>query len=95
MATRPLPDETVREIYSFEVLSSTEWGYPLKFSPNVFFDISETIELKKKAMSLYKQELRDFPHPRSLEAMQLNARVWGMKVGLEYAESFRCIRIVR
>jgi LmbE family N-acetylglucosaminyl deacetylase len=36
-ATRPLPEETVKKVYSFEVLSSTEWNYPLSFSPNVFF----------------------------------------------------------
>ena len=57
-ATRPLPDETVKEIYSFEVLSSTEWSYPLSFSPDVFFDISETMGLKVKAMSEYKTELK-------------------------------------
>ena len=30
-ATRPLRGETVKEIYSFEVLSSTEWNYPNSF----------------------------------------------------------------
>ena len=44
-ATRPMEAECVKEIYSFEVLSSTEWNYPLCFSPNTFFDISETLDL--------------------------------------------------
>ena len=35
-ATRPMEDECVKEIYSFEILSSTEWNYPLSFSPNNF-----------------------------------------------------------
>ena len=94
-ATRPLPDETVKEIYSFEVLSSTEWGYPVSFSPDVFFDISETLDLKIKAISEYKTELKDFPHPRSLEGIRKNAELWGMKVGLKYAEAFKVVRMVK
>lgn len=94
-ATRPLSEETVRQIYSFEVLSSTEWNYPLSFSPNVFFDISGVIEAKTKAMSQYKSELREFPHPRSLEGAKSNAKVWGMKAGLKYAEAFECVRWIR
>lgn len=94
-AARPLSNESVKEIYSFEVLSSTEWNYPLSFSPNVFFDISGTIEAKTKAMSQYKSELREFPHPRSLEGAKSNAKVWGMKAGLKYAEAFECVRWIR
>jgi LmbE family N-acetylglucosaminyl deacetylase len=94
-ATRPLPGEVVKEIYSFEVLSATEWCYPMAFSPNVFFDIEDTIALKKKAMKAYKSELRDFPHPRSLKAIELNAKTWGMKVGMKYAEAFKLVRILK
>jgi len=91
-ATRPLPNETVREIYTFEVPSSTEWAYPLSFSPNTFFDITNTIELKIKALECYKSEVESFPHPRSAESVHSNAKCWGTKVGLEYAEAFKCIR---
>lgn len=94
-ATRPQPDETVKEIYSFEVLSSTERSYPLSFSPDVFFDISETMDLKLKALGCYKTEMREFPHPRSSEGAELNAKTWGMKVGIEYAEAFKCVRCLR
>lgn len=94
-ATRPLPNEVVKEIYSFEVLSSTEWSYPTTFAPDVFFDISDTIDIKIKAMSEYKSELKEFPHPRSLRAIELNAEVWGMRVGLKYAEAFKCVRWIK
>lgn len=94
-ASRPLPDETIKEIYSFEVLSSTEWNYPLSFSPDVFFDVSETIDLKLKAMAEYKSELRDYPHPRSLEGIKQNAQLWGIKSGLKYAEAFKVVRIIK
>ncbi|MCH5337005.1 MAG: PIG-L family deacetylase [Campylobacter sp.] len=93
-ATRPLENESVKQIYSFEVLSSTEWNYPTSFSPNVFFDISETLEDKIKAMECYKSELCEFPHPRSLEGIRLNAKYQGMRVGLKYAEAFKLVRAV-
>ena len=94
-ATRPLSGETVKEIYSFEILSSTEWGYPLSFSPDVFFDISGTIDLKIRAMSEHKTELKEFPHPRSLEGIKQNAQLWGMKTGLKYAEAFKLVRLIK
>jgi len=94
-ATRPLAGESVREIHSFEVLSSTEWKYPISFSPDTFFDISGTIKTKLNALECYKPELKDFPHPRSLEAVELNAKSWGVKVGMNYAEAFKAVRILR
>jgi len=94
-ATRPLEGESVKEIYSFEILSSTEWNYPLSFSPDTFFDISNTIESKKIAMGRYDSELREYPHPRSIEGIDINAKYWGMRVGLKYAEAFKVIRYIR
>ena len=92
--TRPMREETVKEVYSFEIPSSTEWSYPLSFSPDMFYDISETINIKLKALEEYKSELKEYPHPRSLEAVELTAKNWGIKVGLNYAEAFKCVRIV-
>jgi LmbE family N-acetylglucosaminyl deacetylase len=94
-ATRPLEEEIVKEIYSFEIPSSTEWSYPLSFSPNVFYDISETIDIKLKALEKYKTELKEYTHPRSLEGIELIAKCWGMKVGLEYAEAYKTVRIIK
>lgn len=94
-ATRPQLNESVKEIYSFEVLSSTEWNYPLSFSPDVFYDISSSIRLKMKAMETYESEVREYPHPRSLEGINLNAKNWGMKVGFGYAEAFKTVRVLK
>jgi LmbE family N-acetylglucosaminyl deacetylase len=94
-ATRPMENCSVKEIYSFEILSSTEWAYPLSFSPDVFFDITNTLKDKINAMRCYKSELRNFPHPRSLEGIELNAKYMGMRVGLKAAEAFKCIRIIK
>lgn len=95
VATRPLPEQPAKEIYCFETLSSTEWRFPLSFSPNVFFDVERTIELKKKAMKAYVSEMRKYPHPRSLRAIELNSEYWGMKIGVKNAEAFVCTRVIR
>ena len=94
-ATRPMENESVKEIYSFEVLSSTEWQYPISFSPDVFFDIQDTIELKLNAMQCYKSELCLYPHPRSLEGIELNAKYNGMRVGKNYVEAFKSVRVIK
>jgi LmbE family N-acetylglucosaminyl deacetylase len=94
-ATRPVPGERVKEIYSFEVLSSTEWNYPLRFSPDCFFDISATMDLKLTAMDKYSSELRGYPHPRSIQGIRINAEHWGMKIGVMYAEAFKVVRLIK
>ena len=82
-ASRPVPGNPIKEIYSFEVLSSTEWSFPLRFSPNTFVDIDDFVDIKLKAMKAYSSELRDFPQPRSLKGIELNAKMWGIKTGLD------------
>ncbi|CAA6799662.1 MAG: LmbE family protein [uncultured Sulfurovum sp.] len=94
-ATRPMEDECVKEIYSFEILSSTEWNYPLSFSADTYFDISDTIDLKVEAMKIYDSELCEYPHPRSLEGIKLNAKYQGMRVGKKYVEAFKTIRAIK
>ena len=91
-ATRPMQGENVKEIYAFETLSSTEWKYPLSFSPNFFVDITETIQTKKDAMAAYEGELMDYPHPRSLKCIDLAAEMWGVRTGTGKAEAFQTLR---
>jgi LmbE family N-acetylglucosaminyl deacetylase len=94
-ATRPLAEETVKEIYSFEVVSSTECNYPLSFSPDYYVNIEKYYEKKMAAMKIYAPELRPFPHTRSEEFIMLNSRFWGVRVGCLYAEAFKTIRVVK
>jgi len=94
-ATRPMAGEGVREIYSFQVPSSTEWSFPVDFSPNVFFDISKTIKTKVRAIKEYKSELKRYPHPRSIRGAELMARYWGMSAGVPFSEAFKLIRSIR
>lgn len=94
-ASRAMENECVKEIYAYEVLSSTEWNYPLSFSPDVYFDITDFIDKKINAMAKYQSELREFPHPRSLKGIKLNAKYHGMRVGLKYAEAFKSVRVIK
>lgn len=97
-AARPLEDCPVKEIYAFEVPSSTDWAFQQfepAFSPNVFVDIVETLESKVEAMQLYESEARTFPHPRSPQALRAISRRWGSTVGVEAAEAFQLIRYIR
>ncbi len=97
-AARPTKSETVKDIYSFEVPSSTEWNSYSKetaFIPNVFSDVDDTIDIKIRAMAEYKSELREYPHPRSLQHIKEIAKVNGTKAGLEYSENFVLIRSVK
>jgi LmbE family N-acetylglucosaminyl deacetylase len=96
-ATRPVVGCPVKKIYEFEVPSSTEWSFSQlqsAFQPNVFIDITETLEKKIKAMAVYESETRLFPHPRSFEAIRNIARHWGSTVGLNASEAFVLVRDV-
>jgi LmbE family N-acetylglucosaminyl deacetylase len=93
VATRPT-ERSLATIYSFDTASSTEWAYPRTFVPDTWVDISTTLQAKLAAMSCYKSELRDYPHPRSLEALQYKARAWGNQSCLDAAEVFMTIRKV-
>jgi LmbE family N-acetylglucosaminyl deacetylase len=96
-ATRPMQSETVKEIYSCEIPSSTEWNFEpnRQFVPNVFFDVSKTISKKIKALAEYKSELRKYPHPRSLQHIEELAKFRGVRCGLSFAEAFCLVRSVK
>lgn len=97
-ATRPGMGRPVREIFAFEVPSSTEWAFQRiepSFRPNCFVEITRTIEAKIAAMECYESEARKFPHPRSPEALRAIAVRWGSVVGCGAAEAFELVRSVR
>ena len=94
-ATRPLESGPVKKIYAFEVPSSTEWAFgrfQQAFQPNVFVDISDTLETKIQAMQIYESEARLFPHPRSPQSLRALTRRWGSVVGFEAVEAFELAR---
>ncbi len=85
----------VTRVLAFETLSSTEANAPhmdANFVPNIFNDVTEFIDHKLKIMALYKSELLEEPHPRSLEGIRTLSRYRGITVGVPYAEAFMLCR---
>ena len=94
-ATRPIPGQCVRRLYTYFVASSTEWNQlpgSTAFVPNVFVDIARQLPKKLAAMGCYPSECRPYPHPRSLEALRAYAHYWGLASGREFAEPFFLVR---
>lgn len=95
-ATRPIGAYCVEEVYAFETLSSSEWNFDYSaqstFCPNVFVDISAYYIKKEQAIRCYVSELCQFPHPRSIEGMDVLSKTRGMAAGMERAEAFMLLR---
>lgn len=95
VALRPNNNPQLKAIYAYETLSETEWNIPSAdnlFVPNVWSDITETIDIKLKSMECYQSQLYEFPHPRSLEAIESLSKVRGSTICVNNAESFMLIR---
>jgi LmbE family N-acetylglucosaminyl deacetylase len=90
VAARPQGDFRIFSIRCYETLSETEWT-PMQeppFIPNCYIDVSCTFEKKIKAMTCYKSQLKEFPHSRSLEAIEALAKYRGATIGVKKAEAF-------
>jgi len=97
-ACRPIPGHSVKRILSFEVPSATEWqspDYGRPFVPNWFENIEGTLELKIEALKAYDFEMREWPHARSIKAVEHLAKWRGASIGCAAAEAFVLIRELR
>ena len=91
IATRP--GSGVNTVLSYEVLSSTEWGFNSVFSPTIFYSLTlKDVNMKHKAFSYYKSEQKSYPYPRSTKGIITLAQYRGMQSGTDYAEAFQLIR---
>ena len=95
VAVRPVMGQVVKDLFCYSVPSSTEWT-PNKedtmFMPNVFVDITEYAEQKYRAFAEYATELREYPHPRSVQYLREADKAAGLRVGLLAAEEFVLLR---
>lgn len=95
VVVRPVQGQVVKELYCYRVPSSTEWT-PNKadtmFMPNCFVDIEQCAEQKYKAFACYLTELRDYPHPRSVQYLRESDKAAGLQVGMLAAEEFVLLR---
>jgi len=91
VATRPLPGCPVKEVYAFEIPGDRQ------FVPDVWqiLSLNEFTAKAERMWVEYSGELRKWPHARSVQALEFQARYRGMQCGHEYAEAFQVVRIVR
>lgn len=81
-----------KKIVSYEVPSCTEWGWKA-FEPNMYVEItSDILDKKIQAVHCYESEIREWPHPRSPDAIIYAARHYGSVIGCYAAERFQIIR---
>lgn len=97
VAVRPTYNQCVKRVISYQVPSSTEWSEQNsinQFSPNIYIEIVDHIERKENAIKIYNTELRDYPHPRSLQYVEIWDKSIGLRVGIDRAEAFHLVRSV-
>jgi len=90
-ACRPMPGETVRQILFFETVSSSEWQIQSAenaFRPNWYVNIEKYLDKKMEALRCYDSEMREYPHSRSYEAVEILAKMRGFCIGCNAAEAF-------
>lgn len=95
VACRPTPNQVVQELYCYRVPSSTEWAPQITtniFLPNTIVDVSKYLKQKHAAIKAYKTEIREYPHPRSLEHIEKLDVIAGLKSGIGPAEEFMLLR---
>jgi N-acetylglucosamine malate deacetylase 1 len=96
-ACRPVPGSGIQSIYTFEVMSSTEWAAPMSkpFVPDHYVEISYYLSTKNNALKAYELEMREAPHSRSFQHLEALARHRGHSVGVTAAEAFATVRTIR
>ena len=94
VATRPT-EKFVEKVLAYDTASSTEWAFPRTFNPDTWIDISGVLDKKLEAMKQDQTELREYPHPRSIEGLKNKAKAWGNQACMEAAEVFMTVRRVK
>lgn len=95
IAARPSAAAFIKKLLMYEVPSSTEQSPPLPenaFLPNYYVNITKYIDKKIEAYRCYETEKRQYPHPRSEDAIKILAQKRGIEIGFNYAESFMILR---
>ena len=82
-------------VHAMEIPSSTDWAFPsgpAQFAPNLYVEIGhEGVEAKIAALGCYRNVIRNYPHPRSREALLGLATCRGAQAGMQYAEAFQTL----
>ena len=95
VALRPKYYPQVKRVLSYETMSETAWNAPNvqnEFIPNVFVNITDYLEEKKKALAFFKLQVSSFPDARSLDAVDALAKYRGALMNMNAAEAYMLIR---
>ena len=95
VAARPRGGQGPSRVYAYETLSETNWyapGLTPAFVPNVYFDITETIDAKVEAFAMFQSQVRESPDERSIDTIRALALLRGSTVHRQAAEAFMLIR---
>ena len=86
--------KSLESIYVYETISETEYGFKpsLNFNPNLFIDISKFLKQKISIMNVYKNEILEFPFPRSEDCIESLAKLRGSQIDCNAAEAFMIIK---
>lgn len=89
IASRPQPGSLVKSFWTFSVKSSTDYAFRTpSFHPTKYVDISDFKDDKRSLLKAYIDELRPFPHARSIEAIEAENTLRGSEVGRTCIEAF-------
>ncbi len=86
---------SIKRILCYETLSETDFALnPTQncFKPNIFTNIQKYLDKKLEIMKLFKQEIQDFPFPRSTTSIEALARLRGSQSGFYAAEAFMLLK---
>lgn len=95
VAIRPKYSFSPNFAYTYETLSETGLDYqnPINcFDPNIYVDISDTINKKLETLAMHESQIEDYPFSRSLRAIEALSLYRGSQAGMNAAEAFRIIR---
>lgn len=81
-----------RSILSMEIPNGAAWNHK-SFVPNFYVNIEAQLAKKLEAFSAYTHEVRKFPDPYSLEAIEVLAKLRGIESGHAAAEAFQILRL--
>ncbi|PIP81560.1 MAG: hypothetical protein CO113_14075 [Elusimicrobia bacterium CG_4_9_14_3_um_filter_62_55] len=83
------------KVLAFNLYTGSEWTPPIDRygnRNNFYSDISGFLDRKIELCRLFPTEMRESPHPRSVEAIRGSAMLEGTQVGLHAVEGFQLIR---
>lgn len=79
-------------ILMFEPIAPSGRSY-VAFKPQVYVDISETIDIKQAALKEHKSEYNKFGGEEWVTGVSARAGFRGYEIGTKYAESFELLRM--